>query len=168
MTADSTSRRDEFVDATGVSRRTIVAGAAWTIPVVAVATATPAVAATNGLTLAFDKSSYSGEACKTVSGVKVTATRNGAAAAGESVTVTLADGYTFSDGSTSHTATTGSDGSITLPDIKVPAKGGNSTMSATSGNAAASAALQAASNAGDLWRSDTGKKTGAKNVAQVF
>lgn len=132
-----------FVDSDGVKRRTILAGAAWSIPVISVATAAPAFAATNDLTLAFDKSSYSGEACKTITGVKVTATRNGAAAAGESVTVTLADGYTFSDGSTSYTATTGSDGSITLPDIKVPSKGGDSTFSATSGSASTSASVSA-------------------------
>lgn len=134
-----------FVDDDGVKRRTILAGAAWSIPVISVATAAPAFAATNDLTLEFDKSTYTGEACKTITGAKVTAKRNGVAAAGQSVTVTLADGYTFSDGSTSYTATTGSDGSITLPDVKVPAQGGNSTMSATSGSAKASASIETAS-----------------------
>lgn len=148
-----------FVDDDGVKRRTILAGAAWSIPVISVATAAPAFAATTDLKLAFDKSSYSGEGCKTITGVKVTATRNSVAAPGESVTVTLADGYTFSDGSTSYTATTGSDGSITLPDIKVPAKGGSSTFSASGGGASASAPVsgqpsgQVYSSAGNLWGS---------------
>ncbi|MEX0151710.1 hypothetical protein [Microbacterium sp. LMI1-1-1.1] len=137
----SLNRDGIFVDDDGVKRRTILAGAAWSIPVISVVTAAPAFAATTDLKLAFDKSSYSGEGCKTITGVKVTATRNGVAAAGESVTVTLADGYTFSDGSTSYTATTGSDGSISLPDIKVPGRGGNSTFSATSGSASTNATV---------------------------
>ncbi|MEX0153000.1 hypothetical protein [Microbacterium sp. LMI1-1-1.1] len=124
--------------AAGMKRRTILAGAAWSVPVIAVATASPAFAATNDLKLAFDKTSYSGKACGTISGVKVTATRNNVAAPGESITVTLSNGYTFSDGSTSYTGTSGADGSITLPDIKVPAKGGDSPLSATSGSTSAS------------------------------
>ncbi|MFF0910531.1 hypothetical protein ACFWZW_07565 [Microbacterium enclense] len=149
--------RGVFVDADGVKRRTILAGAAWSIPVISVATTAPAFAATTDLKLAFDKSSYSGTGCGTITGVKVTATRNGVAAAGESVTVTLADGYTFSDGSTSYTATTGSDGSITLPDIKVPSEGGSSSFSASGGGASASASVSStASDTTGLYVYNTG------------
>ncbi|MDZ5146121.1 hypothetical protein [Microbacterium testaceum] len=144
---DPHSPGNTFTDGNGIKRRTIIAGAAWTIPVVALATATPAMAASNDLTLAFDKSSYQGVDCGTISGVKVTATRNGQAAPGESITVSLADGYTFSDGSTSYTTTSGSDGSVTLPDIKVPQNAGSSTFTATGGGATATASVSSTSNA---------------------
>lgn len=133
-----------FTDADGVRRRTLIAGAAWTIPVIAVATASPATAATNDLKLAFDKSSYSGTGCETIKGAYVTATRGGSAASGESVTVTLADGYTFDGGSTTYTGTTGTDGRLNLPAINVPQKGGDSTFSATSGSASTSAPVTGA------------------------
>lgn len=139
--------RGVFTGPDGVKRRTILAGAAWSIPVVTVVTSAPATAATNDLTLAFDKSSYDGKACGTISGAYVTATRNGVVAAGESVTVTLADGYTFKDGSTSYTGTTDANGKLTLPDIKVPGTGGDSTATATSGSASTTAALKTPSGA---------------------
>ncbi|MWV59406.1 hypothetical protein [Rathayibacter sp. VKM Ac-2754] len=123
-----------------VQRRTIVQGAAWTIPVVAVAAATPAAAASNQPTLAFTQPSYSGTGCGVISGVQVKRTTDGQTpASGELISVTLSDGYTFSDGSTTFSATSGADGTITLPDIEVPAGGGDSAFSATSGTLATTA-----------------------------
>ncbi|AND17346.1 hypothetical protein [Rathayibacter tritici] len=128
----------------GVGRRTLVKGAAWAVPAVAVTTATPAAAASGSPTLAFTRSSYSGTACGTITGVQVKRTTDGTTAdPGRSVTVKLADGYTFADGKTSYTGTTGSDGLITLPDISVPARGGKSTFAATSDSLSASAPVSA-------------------------
>ncbi len=158
------SRGETFVDGNGIKRRTIMAGAAWTIPVVAVATATPAFAATDSPTLKFTQSSYSGNGCGTIQGVQVQRTTDGSTPdVGKPVTVTLADGYTFSDGSTSVTRTTGSDGRITLPDIKVPAKGGSSTFSATSNDLSASAPVKSQSASGGVYQYQTG---GAGNGSQ--
>ncbi|MWV48148.1 hypothetical protein GRS96_02515 [Rathayibacter sp. VKM Ac-2803] len=118
----------------GVGRRTIVQGSVWTIPVVAMAVATPASAASNQPTLAFTQPSYSGVACGTISGVQVRRTTDGAApAAGEMISVTLTDGYTFAGGSTTYSAPADANGTITLPDITVPIGGGATTFNASSG-----------------------------------
>ncbi|AND15486.1 hypothetical protein C5C18_10900 [Rathayibacter tritici] len=117
----------------GVHRRTIVKGAAWTIPVVAVSVATPAAAASKTPTLAFTKASYTGTACSTITGVQVKRTTDGTTPdPGKTVTVTLKDGYTFADGSTTYTGTTDANGLVTLPDIKVPSTGGKSNFAAKS------------------------------------
>ncbi|PPH60985.1 hypothetical protein C5C93_03685 [Rathayibacter toxicus] len=124
----------------GIERRTIVQGATWTIPAAALAVATPAFAASPQPTLAFTQSSYTGIACKTITGVQVKRTADGTAPdPGKTISVTLANGYTFADGTTTYSGTTDANGLITLPDIKVPAKGGNSNFSASSDSLAASA-----------------------------
>ncbi|AZZ49995.1 hypothetical protein C5C31_08785 [Rathayibacter rathayi] len=129
----------------GVHRRTLVKGTAWTVPVVAVSMATPAAAASGGPTLTFTQTSYSGKACGTITGVQVKRTTDGSTAdPGKVVTVKLANGYRFADRSTSVSRTTGTDGLITLPDIKVPARGGDSTFSATSDSLSASAPVKTA------------------------
>ncbi|PPG69199.1 hypothetical protein C5C31_10945 [Rathayibacter rathayi] len=128
----------------GVHRRTIVKGAAWTVPVVAMSIATPAAAASNSPTLAFTQASYSGTACGTISGVQVKRTTDGTTAdPGKTVTVTLKDGYTFADGKTTHSGTTDANGLLSLPDITVPAEGGDSTFTATSTTLSASAPVKA-------------------------
>ncbi|QWL28566.1 hypothetical protein E2R33_08135 [Rathayibacter toxicus] len=154
----------------GIERRTIVQGATWTIPAAALAVATPAFAASPAPTLAFTQSSYSGTACGTITGVQVKRTVDGTAPdPGKTVSVTLADGYTFADGTTTYSGTTDANGLITLPDIKVPAKGGNSNFSASSDSLAATAPVTAPTNAGDLYSYQNSKasKAGATNVAKV-
>ncbi|PPH25070.1 hypothetical protein [Rathayibacter toxicus] len=137
----------------GVERRTLVKGAAWSVPIIATAGATPAFAASPQPTLAFTQSSYSGTACGTITGVQVKRTADGTAPdPGKTISVTLADGYTFADGSTTYSGTTDANGLITLPDIKVPAKGGNSNFNASSDSLAASAPVTAP----------------AKNIAGVY
>lgn len=135
--------------ADGVHRRTIVKGAAWTVPVVAVAMGTPAAAASKTPTLKFTQASYSGKGCATITGVQVKRTTDGTTPdAGQVVTVKLANGYTFADGTTSYSATTNSDGLITLPDIKVPSTGGDSNFTATSGSLSAKAPVSSTAVAG--------------------
>lgn len=147
----------------GVGRRTLVKGAAWTVPVVAISTATPAAAASATPTLAFTQSSYSGTACGTISGVQVKRTTDGSAPdSGKVARVTLKDGYTFADGSTGYSGTTDANGLVALPDIKVPSKGGKSAFGATSDSLSASAPVSADPTAASglyVYKASTGKTT---------
>ncbi|KTS02585.1 hypothetical protein, partial [Microbacterium testaceum] len=127
----------------GLPRRTVLAGAAWTIPVIAAATITPTASASGTLQLAFDKTTYNGTACSTITGAYVTVTTNGAATTGASITVSLSNGYTFSGGSTSATGLSGTNGRYMVPDINVPAAGGTATSTATSGSSTGTATLSA-------------------------
>lgn len=129
---------------TGVGRRTIMAGAAWTIPAIAIAAAAPANAAASGLSLAFDKSSYSGTLCTAISGAYVTATTGGVPAAGQSVTVSLGNGFAFENGLTSYTGVSGSDGRVSLPAIRVKTASTTSAISAASSTAIASSTVSSA------------------------
>jgi hypothetical protein len=127
----------------GLKRRTVVQGAAWSIPVIAAAVATPLAAASTALGLEFSAAQYSGTACTTITNAQVTATDGGVAASNTAVTVTLDSGYTFADGSNSFTGVTDGAGSLSLPAIRVPAEGGNASFLATSGAATATATATA-------------------------
>lgn len=105
------------------TRRTVLTGAAWTLPVIAAATITPMAAASDAPVLAFDKSTYNGTACGTITGAYVTVTVNNVATAGKSVTTSLSGGYKFSDGTTTNTQVSGSDGRVNLPAVAVPSIG---------------------------------------------
>lgn len=143
--------------AIGIGRRNLIKGTAWAVPVIAVAVATPlAAASTSTQTLEFTQPSYSADRCGVLTGVQVRVTDGGAAAAGASVTVTLDDGYTFVDGSTSHTAVTGASGLLTLPDINVPVAGGNTVLTATSGANSVSAPVAAPAAGGAILNGATG------------
>jgi hypothetical protein len=117
--------------ASAPSRRTILTGAAWSVPVIAAASIAPIASASGVTALAFDKATYNGTACGTITGAYVTVTVGGVPTAGQSVTVTLSDGYTFSGGATTTTQVTGTDGRANLPAINVPAVGGSATLSAS-------------------------------------
>ncbi|MDQ1074643.1 MULTISPECIES: hypothetical protein [Microbacterium] len=130
------------VDA-GLPRRTVLTGAAWTIPVIAAATIAPAASASGTLQLAFDKSTYNGTACSTITGAYVTATTNGVPTTGASITVSLSNNYTFSGGSTTATGYSDTNGRYTLPDINVAAAGGTAAVTATSGSSTGTATLSA-------------------------
>ncbi|AND17343.1 hypothetical protein C5D07_14485 [Rathayibacter tritici] len=150
----------------GVHRRTIVKGAAWTVPVVAMSVATPAAAASDSPTLAFTQAKYTGTGCATITSVQVKRTTDGTTAdPGKVVTVTLSDGYTFADGTTSYSGTTNANGLITLPDIKVPAKGGDSSFGASSDTLSASAPVSSTSTS-SLYRRNltTGSVDGPDTV----
>ncbi|MBF4461350.1 MULTISPECIES: hypothetical protein [unclassified Rathayibacter] len=186
MTKNPSESRDSAAPLTGwsipaedgVHRRTLVKGVAWTLPAVAVATATPAAAASGTPTLRFTQNSYTGQGCSTITGVQVRRTTDGTTPdPGKTITVTLTDGYTFSDGSTSHSATTDSNGLITLPAISVPAKGGTSTFAAASDSLGTTAPVSATAAPGGgnyQWRSTGQLETysnipsGAKAVGYGF
>lgn len=118
------------------SRRTILTGAAWSVPVIAAASIAPIASASGATALAFDKATYNGTACGTITGAYVTVTVNGVATAGKSVTTTLSGGYTFAGGTSTNAQVSGSDGRVNLPAINVPAGGGNAVASALESNAA--------------------------------
>ncbi|MDF2048267.1 hypothetical protein P2P98_19045, partial [Microbacterium sp. Kw_RZR3] len=147
------------VDA-GLPRRTVLTGAAWTIPVIAAATIAPTASASGTLQLAFDKSTYNGTACSTIAGAYVTATTNGVPASGKSITVSLSNNYTFSGGSTTATGYSGTNGRYALPDINVPAAGGNGTSSANSGSTTTTAVLSAGVRTGGVPMNGTLAVTG--------
>ncbi|PTL72926.1 hypothetical protein C1I63_08740 [Rathayibacter caricis DSM 15933] len=142
----------------GVERRTLVAGAAWTIPVVATAVGAPLAAASAALQVAFDRPEYSGTACGTIDGASVSVTRDGATAPSEQVTVTLAGGYTFVGGGATRILTSGPDGTAALPPIAVPGSGGQAVVTAAITGASASAGLTSLSN-GRAFQYRTGSDT---------
>lgn len=149
---------------TRVSRRALLAASAWSVPAIALTTFSPAFAA-SGLTLALDRSSYSGTGCSTISGATVSATDSGAPVGGVAVTALLADGYTFVGGSTSATGTTTSSGVFGLPDINVPRDGGLSSITA-SASGAQSATASLAGSSGLFRYTEGGSIVTAKGVPQ--
>ncbi|WP_146085106.1 hypothetical protein [Rathayibacter tritici] len=154
--------------ADGVHRRTIVKGAAWTVPVVAMSVGTPAAAASNSPTLAFTQNSYSGNACETITGVQVKRTTDGTTAdAGKVVTVTLKDGFTFADGTTTYSATTDSSGLITLPNIKVPTGEKSTTFTATSDSLSGSAPATSTAYAVRRYYHAPGASTGSSSLIRA-
>jgi hypothetical protein len=136
---------------TTLSRRTVVQGAAWSVPVIASAIATPLAAASVALDLAFNSAAYAGTACTTITGAQVSATSGGSPAPNSTVTVTLDSGYTFADGSTTFTGVTNGAGALALPAIRVPAEGGNANFLATSGAATVTAAVTAPPGGSFAW-----------------
>ncbi|MBT9606121.1 hypothetical protein [Microbacterium sp.] len=128
----------------GVARRTILAGAAWSIPVIATATVAPAASASGTLALAFNQASYTGTACSTITGAYVTATDNGGAVPGAPVTVTLSNGYTFAGGATTMSSVTDANGRVAISSISAPGYGGTATISATTGSSSAYSTVSSA------------------------
>ncbi|PTL72932.1 hypothetical protein C1I63_08770 [Rathayibacter caricis DSM 15933] len=134
-----------------VHRRTVVAGAAWTIPVVATAIGAPLAAASGtGPTLAFTNGPYSVAACGTLKDVVMTATTDGTAAApqGTPVTVTLPAGLTWSDGDTgSRIFPTDGNGEVVLSGVKATGTPGTGSISATTTGASTSAPVSVSGGA---------------------
>lgn len=127
-------------------RRTLIAGAAWSVPALVLATSTPAFAA-SGVSLAFNQASYSTSGCSTITGATVTASGNGSVKSGVSVITSLSGGYTFSGGSTSYAGVSDGTGRISLPAINVPASGGTIAMTATANAASATSVIYGATKA---------------------
>ncbi|MGC0368645.1 hypothetical protein [Microbacterium sp. SLBN-111] len=109
--------------APAVTRRTIVKGAAWTIPVVAVAVAAPQASASVATDprVEFLRPAYTADPCAPLTGVRVKAWDDATtpAAAGSPIVVTLPEGFAFPNGSRTTTVTAGADGTATLPTITV-------------------------------------------------
>jgi uncharacterized protein affecting Mg2+/Co2+ transport len=132
-----------FTGSDGVQRRTIVAGAAWTIPVVATAIGAPLAAASGEApTLAFTNGPFTVAACGTLKDVVLKATTDGTTVppTGTLVTVTLPAGLTWSNGETgSRPFSTDANGEVVLSGVKAVATSGSRTITASSAVASASA-----------------------------
>ncbi|PPI24014.1 hypothetical protein C5D34_10770 [Rathayibacter sp. AY1B1] len=122
-----------------LSRRTVVAGATWSLPVIAAATATPAAAASTTQTLAFGPVPANSIAC-TATTAPITMTLTGGIVSGVPVRVSLPAGFRFRSGATGTYVTDGS-GVATIPagDVIVGPSAG--TASAAAGSAQASTSL---------------------------
>ncbi|WP_336647438.1 thioester domain-containing protein [Microbacterium sp. MMO-10] len=73
----------------GLSRRTIVKGAAWSLPVIAVAVAAPAFAASNGTEIDPGSTPVPTGVCTPVGNIRFALTKNGAPVANQAIIVTL-------------------------------------------------------------------------------
>lgn len=129
----------------GVQRRTLVAGAAWMIPVVATAVGAPLAAASGEApTLAFTNGPYTVAACGTLKDVVIKAITDGTTAppTGTLVTVTLPAGLTWSNGETgSRPFSTDANGEVVLSGVKAIATSGSQTITASSTVASADATV---------------------------
>jgi hypothetical protein len=125
-----------------VNRRTIVQGAAWSIPVVAVAVGAPLAAASPAPTLTFTNGPYTVDACGTLDNVTLHATTDGTSPnAGDLVTISLPTGLTFADGSTTKIFTTDAGGNITLTGIRVSGTARGGAITATDSTSTATTAV---------------------------
>lgn len=148
MTDDSANAapRPHTPPRAALSRRTVVQATAWSVPVLAVAIATPLAAAsvTPVGTLTFNPPAMSVAGCGKLTGVTVTATTDGTTpvAAGTLITITLPSGFTFTNGTASPTVmATDANGKVTLPSISVPPSAGSAFLTATSGTATGQASV---------------------------
>lgn len=124
----------------GVSRRTVVAGAAWAAPVIATAVATPALAASTGELAVLWVTTAGAVPVNTVFGIsEVTVS---AAPAGAQVSFSLGSGLIWADNTTTSKLVTVVNGMAALPDVKATAVG-SFTVTAIVGTASASTTLQA-------------------------
>lgn len=132
----------------GLPRRTVLLGAAWSVPVISASIATPlAAASTPELELTFVDGPYQAIACGPLDDIVVRATNGGAPAPGEPITVTLPAGLTWSDGTTApRTLISDANGEVVLSGVLAGNANGNYALGATSGaaTAASSAEVQGA------------------------
>jgi len=143
----------------GVERRTLVAGAAWTIPVVATAVGAPlAAASTSGPTVAFVNGPYSVAACGTLKDIVLKVTTNGTASptAGTLVSVILPEGLLWSDGTTGPKALpTDANGEVVISGVKATGTDGDRSVSASFGTGSALASVSVASSAPVVFQNGT-------------
>ncbi|OOB91039.1 hypothetical protein [Rathayibacter sp. VKM Ac-2630] len=135
--------------AEGVQRRTIVAGAAWTIPVIATAVGAPLAAASDQPTLTFTNGPYSANGCGTLGDVVIRATTDGTTpvTSGTLISVTLPAGFTWSDGLTGPRAfPADGNGEVAVSGIRVPATATNATLTASTGGLTAAAPVSVTAN----------------------
>lgn len=127
-----------------LGRRTVLAGAAWSVPVIAAAIATPLAAASAGEpALEFINDAYQVSACgsTTAIGIQLSGV---APVSGQAVIVTLPAGLVWSDGTSgSRTLTTDANGVVAVPSVK--ATDGNGGTYAISARLASSTVSDVAS-----------------------
>ncbi|KTR94326.1 hypothetical protein NS220_09260 [Microbacterium testaceum] len=125
-----------------------MSGAAWSIPVIVASTAVPAHAAASGqkaITLAFNQATYTATGCASITGVTITATASSVRQAGISVSVSLPQGYSYSNGATTYSGVTDTNGVVTLPNIVTPGAGGQTVFTAIAASTATSSSANTSS-----------------------
>ncbi|SDZ39775.1 hypothetical protein [Herbiconiux ginsengi] len=125
----------------GIERRSLVLGAAWSVPVIALTVATPlAAASVLTPTLAFVNGPYTAAACGTLNDVTLLLTTDGTTPdPGKVVTVSPPAGFTWSDGTTTaRNFTTNANGRVVLPSMTAPTENGTFALNAVSGSLTAS------------------------------
>lgn len=135
----------------GLRRRTVVKGAAWSVPVVAMAVATPlAAASVGGVTLEFVDGPYSVNGCADLTDVTIAATTDGTnPAPGAAITVVLPTGLDWADGATgSRTFIADENGRVVLPAIRALNANGTPTLMASTPGANASAPVTVTAQVG--------------------
>ncbi|WP_426323600.1 hypothetical protein [Microbacterium sp. E-13] len=131
----------------GLPRRTVLAGAAWAVPAIIVATAAPAAAASLTPTLTFTNGPFATDACSLITPTLQATTDGTTPAVGELITVTPPEGFTWSDGSTSsRTFTTDGSGQVTLDGLQAVYYDDTFTLTATSTGATASTSITVDAN----------------------
>lgn len=158
MTIDVPERgvsvEDGQATAKPIGRRTVLAGAAWAVPAIAVATAAPAHAA-SGLRLAFDNTTYAAVACGILTGVQVSLLNGSQPVQGASVVVSLPSGYTFDGGSSSNSGVTDASGKYAVPPINIGVGASDNSITATAGSLVANTLVTVAPNTNALGASQT-------------
>ncbi|MFG6279056.1 hypothetical protein [Microbacterium sp. 5K110] len=162
----TTSPEPSALVPSGPSRRTVLAGAAWTLPAVAAATVAPVASASTTTTLTFDRAIYSGTVCTDITGASVTV--DGAAASAV-VTVSTSTGYRFANGASTFVGVPDETGRVPLPAIRAQVGGTTGTLTATTTDATAVATLTvpASTNTQNLRRrmwTNTGAGSAAGSV----
>ncbi|MDR2321443.1 MAG: Cys-Gln thioester bond-forming surface protein [Microbacterium sp.] len=122
-----------------VSRRTIVKGAAWSMPVVAAAVAVPAHAASTGIVVTGSSPVPTG-VCSPTGNFTITVNNSGAPVSGAVVTVTLPAGFAWPDHTTAPKQfITGSNGTVTITGVTGPSAPGTYNVMATVGSGSTAA-----------------------------
>lgn len=159
MTSDTPSPHPE---SSLPSRRTVVRSAAWSLPVVAVMTATPAAMASTDSLLAFTLLPSGGSACDSISDATVRLTTGqGSGVANTQILITLAPGLTFPDGSSERLVTTDATGTAIITGITTGSTGGSFGITASVGDLTATGVIPitASTTGGQLWQFAEGAAT---------
>jgi hypothetical protein len=139
----------------GLSRRTIVKGVAWAVPVITLTVAAPAAAASGVFGLTATRGNIGGfEACDTIPAGTIVflATINGAhVGAGERVVVTLPSGFTFVGGSTQKTLLTDASGLVSVPAVIVGTVAGAYAIGASYAGLPAQTFFAVTAGSGQMW-----------------
>ncbi|MFC4139900.1 MULTISPECIES: thioester domain-containing protein [unclassified Microbacterium] len=140
-------QNSEGATSRSISRRTIVKGAAWSLPVIAVATALPSASASETIDIEPGSGTVISGTCATVGAFTFVVARQpgGTAVAGQAVTVTLPDGFTWSDGTHAPKVLVSDvDGKVTISGVKASSAPGTFLVTAqiSAGGATASVAVQ--------------------------
>ena len=169
-----TSNNSEFDSASsgGTSRRTVLTGAVWSVPVIAAAMATPIAAATTTLTLAFSEALGVINTCDTnTAGVVTLTDGNGDPVPGAPVTITLPAGLVWADdtASSAKVFTTDLNGQVSLAGAitGIGTAGIHTVIASAAGASSVSAPLQTLTQKSAIWYSGNASTVSPADTAGV-